>query len=157
MEASRVLLVDSNPGTLDTLQAALEPIADVDRAGSFPEARQLLLERSYERLFTNLRLRNYNGIHLAHLAGLETRAIVYTTRREVFLQAEVQMAGAFYERLDRLFHSIASYVENALPPRDRRHAGHDRRESGFRGGRRASDRLVRFGVSALAAESRFRW
>ena len=151
MALSRVLLVDPQPFILETLHRILDDVADVHACMCFSEAREhLTLYGDYDRLVTNLRLQNYNGIHLAYLVGARTRTIVYTTRNEMFLKSEVQSAGAFYERYDRLLLAAGSYVRNQLPRSDRRLAWGERRTSAFRGGRRASDAITAHAVLSVS-------
>jgi hypothetical protein len=101
-----------------------------------------LLEFKPDRLVTNLRLSAFNGLHLVHLARanyLKTRSVVYAAPHVVALAHDVQAAGAFYERQERLPHAIASYVINALPSNDRRDPAKLERRRLFRGGRRCTD------------------
>jgi hypothetical protein len=137
----RVLIVDPRDSTLTRLRIAIKTLARTDACATFSAARERLAQQPYDRLVTNLRLRNYNGLHLVYLAPRETRSIVYTDRWELFLSDEARGAGAFYEWLERLPNVLSGYMLRGLPMFDRRdHACLDRRGV-YRGGRRASDRV----------------
>lgn len=136
-----VLLVDPHDGGwLSTLQRALEPVAEVEWCAEFHDARARVLTRAPDFLVTNLRLHDYNGLHLVLLAaGTGTRCIVYAAQDDFVLAREAQSLGAFYERLPRLPFALRSYLSATLPPRDRRTVAVLDRRIPFRGGRRCTD------------------
>jgi len=142
--ARLILLVDPDPAAVGSLSRAIGSAHEVDACTSFAAARQRLLHRSYDRMFTNLRLREYNGMHLVHLARPIVRTIVYTGHPDVLMASEIQAIGAFYEWFDRLRYSVASYAQNELPARDRRKPARETRRNIFRGGRRSWDTVVRY-------------
>jgi hypothetical protein len=106
----------------------------------------VLLANPPDRLFTNLRLNAFNGLHLVYLAlatKLPTRSIVYVSVDDLVLAKEIQAVGAFYERRARLTDAVVSLAMNVLPPRDRRDPATADRRQNFRGGRRAIDQPMR--------------
>jgi DNA-binding NtrC family response regulator len=138
----RVLIVEPDTTILSSLIAAVGPSAEADGCPNFSTARDRLAAATYDRLITNLRLGAHNGLHLVYLirgSGWGTRSIVYTDRPDLYLAHEVQMAGAFYEPLDRLPHVLHGYVDKNLPAFDRRQALVASRRVSFRGGRRRAD------------------
>ena len=89
----------------------------------------------------NLRLGAFNGIHLAYLAKInnpETRVMIYG-EGDRMLAAEVQSAGAFYERAAFVLYALAGFLRAPLPDRDRRAVDATDRRQLFRGGRRTTD------------------
>jgi DNA-binding NtrC family response regulator len=109
----------------------------------FEAARTLLHSgRTISALISNLRLGEFNGIHLVYLAKLgaaDTRALIYASAHDPLLAREAQRAGAFYQRQAFLMFALVSFLNATLPAADRRDvSGVDRRTS-FRGGRRATD------------------
>jgi len=108
----------------------------------FVEARARLLDGAPDILVTNLRLADYNGLHLVLLvkaAHRRTVCIVHTDRPDLLLIREAQANGAFYERTDRLAHALSGYIDATLPIKDRRNPERFDRRLEFRGGRRAAD------------------
>ena len=139
-----ILLVDPDPAAVASLSRVIGPTDCVDACTTFAAARSRLRHRSYHRVFTNLRLRDYNGMHLVHLASPTVRIVVYTTSLDVLMAPEIQATGAFYEWYGRLHYSIASYAENELPALDRRKPARETRRGIFRGGRRSWDAIGRY-------------
>jgi hypothetical protein len=108
----------------------------------FQTARVRLLAEPPELLVTNVRLREYNGIHLVMLAPPSTRSIVYMEPEDPVLLREAQAVRAFVESPERLLLSLPSYVGADLHIRDRRELLRFDRRSHARGGRRAADAQV---------------
>ncbi len=139
---SHVLLVEPDAVFGSFLQQAASDVADIQCVSDFAAARSALQQSAVDLLVTNLRLGAFNGLHLVYLAQFVargTRAIVYTEWLDTGLGRDVQRAGAFYETRPCLPHTLASYVDAILPPKDGRNlAVHDRRQR-FRGGRRSAD------------------
>jgi hypothetical protein len=95
----------------------------VETAPDFATARLRLAERTYDWLVTNVRLGEYNGLHLIHLVTSSLaarRVLVYDEHADAWLAREAQRIGAFYERGDRVAHAIAGYLRDTLPAGDRR-------------------------------------
>jgi hypothetical protein len=121
--------------------ARCERIARATLCRDFLSARSQLLASTPDLLVTNLRLEEYNGLHLVLLASSEgvTRSLVHTDRPDPYLVREAQAIGAFFERTERLLHAIVGYLGIDLPERDRRKSDRYDRRTAFRGGRRAAD------------------
>lgn len=125
---------------LSTVELAVQGLATVEPCTDFRAARARVLSRPPDFLVTNLRLREYNGLHLVLLAASRgTRCIVYAATEDLALAREAQSLGAFYEPLARLPAALRSYVSATLPPRDRRNVAVRDRRLVFRGGRRSTD------------------
>jgi DNA-binding NtrC family response regulator len=140
-QMKEILLVDPEAERLLAAQKALSVVANVSACSEFRAARTRLLTRPPDLLVTNLRLQEYNGLHLVHLAeGTHTRCIVYGTNYDPFLAQAVQAAGAFYEHSLRMPLALASYVNAVLPAHDRRDPSVLDRRGNLRGGRRCTER-----------------
>ena len=137
--AKEILLVDPGLHSSNEALNVLRLIADVDVCRDFSTARERLLNQPPNLLITNVRLHEYNGLHLVHLATPYTRCVVYSPHDDMVLAREVQAAGAFYERSMRLSRSLAGYVHGVLPTHDRRDVSTLDRRRFPRGGRRSSD------------------
>jgi len=136
-----ILIVDPDVDYLRAAQTTLRFLADVEVFSKFAAARaRLLSSEPPDLLVTNLRLQAYNGLHLVHMATAQTRCVVYSTYDDLVLAREVQAAGAFYERSNRMSRALAAYVHATLPPHDRRNVTALERRQIPRGGRRSTDR-----------------
>jgi hypothetical protein len=134
------LIVEPNPATSVIVQRVLAPTAEIVATSAFEQARAVLRDRPPQWLITNLRLAAYNGLHLVLLAPAGTRSVVYSTAPlDPVLALEVQRRGAFYEPAMRLPSALPSYLNAALPMRDRRDVTTFDRRAISRGGRRAAD------------------
>ena len=136
-----LLVVEPDTTLGQRLQASCERLARATLCRDFLSARSQLLAGAPDLLVTNLRLEEYNGLHLVLLAAADgvTRSVVHTDRPDPYLVREAQTIGAFFERTDRLTHSLIGYLQFPLPQRDRRDAEHYDRRTAFRGGRRSAD------------------
>lgn len=138
----RLLLVEPDAVIGEWLRPACERVARATICKDFISARSQLLTAAPDILVTNLRLGEYNGLHLVLLAaadGSPTRSVVHSNRPDPYLIREAQTIGAFFERTERLPYSLVGYVHFDLPPRDRRTVQRYDRRSAFRGGRRCAD------------------
>jgi DNA-binding NtrC family response regulator len=137
------MLVEPHWGTRVLLQRATGMIAEVTTYQDFETARRDLENvRSLDFLISNIKLDEYNGLHLVHLLaarGMAARSIVYTDEREIGLAKLAHRAGAFYETRECLFVALAAYLRGTLPSRDRRTTCLPDRRVLARGGRRCSD------------------
>ena len=118
-----VLIVEPDDDVASRLTASLDRVEDVRRCRSFDDAREQLRRSPPDLLVGNLRLGEYNGLHLVYLAGnagSPMRAIIYTTTLDIALARDVQRAGAFYDTADCLEVSLRAYLGTPLPPSDRR-------------------------------------
>lgn len=141
----RVLFVEPNAHGAINLLAAARALGTVDHHQTFEAARTLLTAKPFDFVVTNLRLNDFNGLHLVHLvsgSARPPRCIVYTDVRDAALAREVQRAGAFYETAECLPVTLAAYLRGALPPTDRRNPARPDRRGAFRGGRRCWDEYV---------------
>ena len=138
----RLLLVEPEAGVSQSLRSVCQRVAKATFCTDFLSARSQLLSAPPDLLVTNLRLGEYNGLHLVLLATSDrtpTRSIIYSDRPDPYLIREAQALGAFFERTERLPYSLTGYVNFALPERDRRESPRYDRRALFRGGRRAAD------------------
>ena len=138
----RLLLVEPDAAISQWLRPTFELIARATICTDFMSARSQLLADPPDLLVTNLRLGEYNGLHLVLLASAEqaiTRSVVHSNRPDPYLIREAQSLGAFFERTERLPQSLIGYLHFTLPEQDRREALRYDRRSLFRGGRRAAD------------------
>ena len=143
--SARVLLVEPNPVITEHLLQAARAIATVEHRGTFEAARPRLGESRFDYMFTNLRLGEFNGLHLVHLAaglGQRPRCVVYTDSTDLVLGREVQRSGAFYETAACLPVTLRAYLSGKLPASDRRDPTSLDRRGQFRGGRRCWDQHV---------------
>jgi DNA-binding NarL/FixJ family response regulator len=140
----RVLLVEPDGTLRARLRECARPFAQVDGDAEFPRARTRLLSLAYDWVITNVRLDEYNGLHLMHLAAvakLRARVLVYADRRDVALAREAQRAGAIFETRAGVQRAIRACLNGLLPARDRRNAEGVDRRTNIRGGRRSTDHV----------------
>jgi DNA-binding NtrC family response regulator len=137
-----VVVVEPDAERLALMLLSLTNVARVVGCPDFQTARAQLLIEAPDLLITNVRLREYNGIHLVMLASPSTRSVVYMDPEDVVLLREAQQAGAFVESPERLARSLPSYLGSAVRMRDRRDLQRFDRRSTARGGRRAADAHV---------------
>jgi len=138
----RLLLAEPDVALSRALANVCGDLAQTSICRDFPSARALLVNWPPDVLVTNLRLADYNGLHLVLLAKAarsSTRCVVHSDRPDMYLVREAQAAGAFFERTERLGHAIAGYLRAPLPLADRRDVALYDRRGMFRGGRRAAD------------------
>lgn len=152
VRATRLLLVDPDPVMRAALAAAADRSARVDACSSFQAARSRLDSETYDVLVTAVRLREYNGLHLVHLAKHAhptLDAIVYDERSDAGFIVEVRRALAFFEPAHKMAVTLPAYLGASLPPSDRRTTILADRRRMPRGGRRQWDRHT---VGLLAHE-----
>jgi hypothetical protein len=108
----------------------------------FEDARdELRRGRAISALIANVRLGEYNGIHLVYLGKVHhpgLRALVYARPHDAMLAREAQRAAAFYQR-QGLMPSLGSFLRAGLPSQDGRNVSDMDRRAAFRGGRRTTD------------------
>ena len=113
-----VLLVDPEREALVTFEQVLPEGVCVVACTEFVTARKRLLEDPPHLLVTNLRLDDYNGLHLVYLAatlGVGTRCIVYSDHEDALLMREARSVGALYESKQRIPDILASYALAKVP------------------------------------------
>ena len=143
--SQRVLFVEPNTKIAANLLAAGRAIGIMDHHVAFETARASLTARPFDFVITNLRLSDFNGLHLVHLVSgnlRPPRCIVYTDTRDAALAREVQRAGAFYETAECLPVTLSAYLRGTLPESDRRNPLLTDRRGYFRGGRRCWDDYI---------------
>lgn len=143
--ATRVLIVGLDPALCSGLAEAIASRAHVQWCNSFRSALAYMDAVAQELIVTDLRLAEYNGLHLvyrARVAGSPARAIVYDKDGDLGVATEVHRAGAFFEVANRLLITLPSYIAAPLPPSDRRLPTCFDRRAEPRGGRRLWDRHV---------------
>jgi CheY-like chemotaxis protein len=143
VRATRLLVVDPDSDMRAALAAAVDRSARVDACPSFQSARSRLDSTTYDFLVTAVRLSEYNGLHLVHLAKHmhpATDAIVYDERIDSGFVAEVRRACAFFEPAHKIAVTLPAYVGASLPAADRRTPTLADRRQLPRGGRRVWDR-----------------
>jgi hypothetical protein len=127
-----VLLVEPDDRLAAALADQARGVADVHRQAAFEAARAELLVTPFVFLVTNLRLGDYNGLHLVYLSAAaerpaRARAIVYTVEYDRVAAREVRHAGALYETGERLTQAFAAYLSGALPGREGRSSANRQR------------------------------
>lgn len=109
----RILIVDSNPMRQRHLADAIGTAGIVETVADFQTARARLLATSPDFLIANLRLGEYNGLHLVYTAAsarVPVRSFVYTEKHEPGFAADVEAAGASYQTFRSLRTSIAGHL-----------------------------------------------
>ena len=142
VSVQRVLIAEPDGALRARLRKAVRERAQIDGDSDFLTARTHLLSRPYDWLVTNLRLDQYNGLHLVYLAGaakLSARFLVYADQRDVELAREAQRAGAFFESRHRVHLALAAYLRGTLPAQDRRNPAMRDRRAIPCGSRRCTD------------------
>jgi hypothetical protein len=142
---ARVLIVEPDPAVVRAIERSCADVAEVTACPRFADARAQVRAAPPDVLVTNLRLEEYNGLHLVMLvveSGAATRCVVHTDRPDLYLAREGQLLGAFFEQTERLRLCLPSYLRAALPVSDRRDPACYDRRTPTRGGRRAADATV---------------
>jgi DNA-binding NtrC family response regulator len=140
--APTVLIVEPDAFVSRRLREACGPTARVTTCPDFPSGRERLMVDQPNFLITNLRLNEYNGLHLLFLTHAEeqtTRCLIHTNRPDFSLVVEAQKLGAVFEWTERLPYALHQYLQTPWPEADRRTPHRIDRRSIFRGGRRAPD------------------
>jgi hypothetical protein len=139
----RVVVVDCDPRVGAQIRQDCAALADIEVITDFPVAKRRILQRADPLLVTNLRLNEYNGLHLVYLISSawrsQMRCVVYSAFPDLRLIEEAQAAGALYEPASTLAYALPAYISSPLPERDRRSPLSSDRRRVCRGGRRAPD------------------
>jgi DNA-binding NtrC family response regulator len=138
------VIVDPNEKVISRLRAIAEGANyRVFGFDGFEAARDHLQQgHAISTLIANVRLGQYNGIHLVYLGKLhhpDIRALVYGRPHDAVLAREAQRAAAFYQRQGLMMLSLGSFLRAGLPSQDRRTVSEIDRRAIFRGGRRTTD------------------
>jgi DNA-binding NtrC family response regulator len=95
-----VLIVDDDVSLLDALERAFRGAGEnVTASSSFEEARQLLKNRTFDALVTDVRLGAFNGLQLAVMARdlhPEIQLIVFSGFDDPVLRSDAEQIGAVY-------------------------------------------------------------
>ena len=98
--APRIFLVEDNPAALQGMSDLLTDSGyEVTPIGGFMEAKRLLDQEVPDLLIVDIRLGDYNGLHLVvrqHLAHPNCRIIVTTGFPDPVLEGEARGYGAVY-------------------------------------------------------------
>ncbi|HET9832427.1 MAG TPA: hypothetical protein VFP91_11980 [Vicinamibacterales bacterium] len=140
--APSVLIVEPDAFISRRLKEACGALARVTTIPDFPTGRERLMVDQPNFLVTNLRLNEFNGLHLLFLTHAEertTHCIIHTSRPDFSLVGEAQKLGAVFEWTERLPYALHQYLESPWPNADRRTPHRIDRRRLFRGGRRAPD------------------
>jgi len=116
----RILLVEPDDRTRDTLEAAASPLAHVESFRDFETARARLPLAPFDFLVTNVRLNAYNGLQLVYLSAYGRpvpRAIVYSAEPDAWLAREAERTGALYEVTACLPVTLAACLTEAVRSR----------------------------------------
>ena len=141
-KAPSVLIVEPDAFISRRLKEACGALARVTSCSDFPSGRERLMVEQPNFLVTNLRLNEYNGLHLLFLTQAEertTHCIIHTSRPDFSLVQEAQKLGAVFEWTERLPYALHQYLQSPWPQADRRTPHRIDRRRLFRGGRRAPD------------------
>lgn len=118
----QILLVEPDEASRANLQALARVLGNVESCATFEAARARLLTSPVDVLVTNIRLGDFNGLHLVYLSQSSEspapRAIVYNDGQDIGLAREAQRAGAVY--IKSLPTSLTAYLDRALPGRRHR-------------------------------------
>ena len=136
-----LLLVEPDASAALRIGEPLFGTVDVHTHRRFETARRDIASLEPDFVVANLRLGEFNGLHLAYIANAmrKTPCVVYTVEREPGMAREIQRSGAFYEIAERLPITLRHLMFSPLPAFDRRNAEAPDRRLSVRGGRRAWD------------------
>ena len=118
----RILIVTTDDSLGHELASRLAPVA-VDLCPDFRSARGKLASFSYDLILTELRLGEFNGLHLAYIAKHEqpgARTVVFTAPFDAAFASEAVAAGAYYEHTQRIVAAAVEYL-NAVTADGGRH------------------------------------
>ena len=108
----RILIVTSDDSLGRELAARFAPVPS-DLCGDFRSARAKLASGTYDLILTELRLGEFNGLHLAYIAKHQqpgARTVVFTAPFDAAFASEAVAAGAFYEHTQRIVASACAYL-----------------------------------------------
>ena len=137
-----VLIVEPDAFISRRLKEACGVSTRVTTCPDFPSGRERLMVDQPNFLVTNLRLNEFNGLHLLFLSHTDdriTHSIIHTSRPDFSLIAEAQKLGALFEWTERLPYALHQYLHSRWPNADRRNPHRIDRRRTFRGGRRSPD------------------
>ena len=109
----RILVVDSDPARQRQLVEAIGTAGIVETVGDFKTARTRLVTCSPDFLIANLRLGEYNGLHLVYTAAaarIPMRSFVYTEKDEPGFAADIEASGATYQTFRTLRTTVVAHL-----------------------------------------------
>ena len=115
----RVLVVTADGSLRHELAHTFEPMP-VDVCSDFRSARARLAAAAYDLILTEMRLGEFNGLHLAYIAKHDqpqARTVVFTAPFDPALASETTAAGAFYEHTQSIVAAARGYL-GAVPHND---------------------------------------
>jgi two-component system response regulator RegA len=126
-----VVLVDDDAATLDGLAVWLANEGfSVVACSTFAEARAQITSRPIAALVTDIRLGEFNGLHLMQLARSlqpHARLVVFSGFADPVLEAEAEMAGATWLLKPIHFEQLGEHLAGLSPePRSESKAGEPR-------------------------------
>jgi DNA-binding NarL/FixJ family response regulator len=113
----RILVVEPSPARQRQLADAIGSTGTVETVADFATARTRLVTNSPDFLVANLRLGEYNGLHLVYTAAsahIPVRAFIYTETQEPGFAADVEASGASYETFRSVRTTIAAHLMSDL-------------------------------------------
>lgn len=112
----RILIVTTDDALGHELAARLGSVR-TDLCSDFRSARAKLASGPYDLILTELRLGEFNGLHLAYIAKHEqpgARTVVFTAPFDAAFASEAVAAGAFYEHTQRIVASACAYLNAVM-------------------------------------------
>jgi DNA-binding NarL/FixJ family response regulator len=109
----RILIVDPDPVRQRHLAEAIGTAGIVESVADFQTARARLVATSPDFLIANLRLGEYNGVHLVYHAAsahIPVRAFVYTEKHEPGFAPDIEASGASYQTFRSLRTSVVAHL-----------------------------------------------
>lgn len=115
-----VLVVDHDPAALAVTARSLEAVGcDVDATTSFTDARRLLLDRP-DAVVADVRLGEFNGLHLAMLArhaDPDVQIVITARREDSAMQPDAEALEATFVNKPCTGRDIASLITEHATPR----------------------------------------
>jgi DNA-binding NtrC family response regulator len=126
-----LLLVDDDAATLDGLSVWLANEGfSVVACSTFAQARAQITSRPIAALITDIRLEEFNGLHLVQLARSlqpHARLVVFSGFADPVLEAEAEMAGATWLLKPIRLEQLGEHLAGLSPePRSETKAGEPR-------------------------------
>jgi DNA-binding response OmpR family regulator len=113
----RVLIVEDDTATRNGLQTLLQRAGYVVLAtDSVPEGKRALEEGAPDLLITDVRLGEFNGLHLIAMSPRPIPAIVVTAFVDPALEADAHRLGAHYLVKPIAPNALLELVEDLLRP-----------------------------------------
>jgi CheY-like chemotaxis protein len=112
-----VLIVEDDTATRNGLKTLLQGAGyDVLATASVPEGKRALEEGAPDLLITDVRLGEFNGLHLVAMSARPIPAIVVTAYVDPALEADAHQLGAHYLVKPIAPTALLTLVEDLLRP-----------------------------------------